>query len=145
MHSMSMLGMARLKKEAQSCRHSRDHPAAGTESRHQHTGHRAAAQPETKTHDPSWQTLPPQVASCSFLEKMYRKRSSARVNWEIIFASAEPLGRTAPVRAGACPSREDTCGGPKCILFPEQPHCPSQTVLSKGAQGRDPTGTHGQV
>lgn len=141
MHSMSMPGKARSKKPAQSCRHSRDHPAAGTETHRQHTGHWARAQPEirpTSKLENEQQTLPSQIVWCSFFQRMYRKRSRTRVNWEMVFASADPLGGTVPVRAGACPSCRDSCGSPKRIFFPEQPRGPSLTVLSRAAQGGDP-------
>lgn len=141
MHSMSMPGKARSKKPAQSCRHSRDHPAAGTETHHQHTGPLGWSSTRDKTHvraENEQQTLPPQISWCSFLQRMYRKRSSTRVNWEMVFASADPLEGTVPVRAGACPSCGDSRGSPKRIFFPEQPRGLSLTVLSRAAQGGDP-------
>jgi hypothetical protein len=75
-HSISMLGMARRRKEAQSCRHSRDHPAGATHTTRtfpRHPSFQADIRPEAKAMaklGDKRQSLPPQVAWCSFLPRM---------------------------------------------------------------------------
>ena len=67
--------------------------------------------------------LPPQVSWCSLLARMYRKRRRARVNWETVFASAEPLGRrehadgypTSPAGDTAAPVTSSRAASPRRV------------------------------
>ena len=75
------------------------------------------------------QPLPPQVSWCSLLARMYRKRRRAKVNWETVFASAEPLGRREHAEGcPSCPAGDTAAPG---HLLPEQ-HPPAG---SRAAQG----------
>lgn len=58
------------------------------------------------------------------------------MNWEMVFASADPLERTVPVRGGARPPCcWDPYVCPECVFFLGQPHCPENVFQSGPGRG----------